>query len=168
MKKLILKALAQFPDRPVLIPVIANIIGQSQEAIKMIKGLLLKECARYRFDVGRITPARIEAELEQRVRAALPKMAKDGLVKHLDIHEIRAGKDTGERTRDMWHSKPIRAKRPTPAQFREEVKKLKVVFSDWDQLNHAQGAYQITKRGLGEVEATDGIMPAYIAKPIAM
>ncbi len=167
MRKLILKALAEYPGRPVLVPVVANIIAQSKEAIKMIKGLMLRECERYGFDKGRITPQRIASELEQRVRAALPKMAKDGLVKHLDLIEMRAGKMIGRESRGCCSpGKPVR-QRPDQAHFREDIKKLRVVFSDLDQLNKCQGAYEITEAGLSEVGSA-GLAPSYTAKPIAM
>ena len=166
MRKLILRALAQFPDRPVLVPVIANIVAQSREVMQTIRARMEKEFARYGQDKKNLTLKRIEADLTWKVRIAMSKLVKDGLVKHFDLHEMRAGKLVGHE--HGYGSKTIREKRPTPAQFREEMRKLKVVFSDWDQLNKSQGAYQITKIGLGEVEATDGLVPSYIEKPIAM
>ena len=166
MRKLILKALAEYPGRPVLVPVIVNIIAQSQEVMKMIKDRFEKEYAKYQGD-QKVTLRRLEADLAWKVRMALPKMAKDGLVKHLDLIEMRAGKVLRRESRGCVSPGKLIRRRPDQVQFREEVKKLRIVFSDLDQLNKCQGAYEITEAGLSEVEVA-GLVPSYTAKPIAM
>lgn len=129
LKHFVLSALKEHNGKPVVVPVIVRWTMLSSDVVDWVKSQMPQKEKKPVFLYRKApTGEMIEQALTLKVRTVLGKLAKEGLAKRINLIKIRDNR--------------------TPAEYREAMKEMGLVFSEPRQLEFCQGAYQITERGL--------------------